>query len=665
MLDITDPVRLSDAAFLPTVRLASIDFNGLIMQDKSTVLASVTALTTIGALQIQGIPGFLELREDTLGNLHECMAFEASSEVIMKDGSRRRTIAIGSKNGVPDLWDRRRCGGAEVEHMHKLRAVVDAATRLLFNALDLSTKRSSKAADNVDVYAMNPYESFVSIFDNGEHLEHFHTYYPSQQQQQQQQEQQQQQQQQKHFDDRSATMDFHTDSGLLIAMTTGFYRESKFANNSITGDVRGLYIEMPTGDKARVDTDDDSLIILVGRGGADWLNSAARIGRSLRAMPHALIAGLDAEVRSISDGISDGISSSSSSSSSSSRDGGSIFGSTRSWYGKMFQPPHNAWISNRRDNSNNPLTYSVLRTLEIESFLSKRASFASNSSLASLPAACSDYDYNHALRSNGEDDSRVIKSTYLEHYNAGLASNDLCVTSAGKVGLYCWMQCQNVEDLVCGHEAYCYDEVNKQVVPGDITCPSGSQNCKLECVPDNPSDKSQEISFEGYCYGSGASMIMAGFTSVALERLGSTPCLNLLFTSWTLNSKLKYFFACTGTFFLGIVIQYISKSRSERAKENIRPSVLGNAVVLILFGTQMILSYYAMLVAMTYSVELFSMVIAGLTVGFGVFNLKRPAAESIEPCCNYSAAEFEESEGLSLQDHRHDRSNHKFEKIDD
>ena len=72
-----------------------------------------------------------------------------------------------------------------------------------------------------------------------------------------------------------------------------------------------------------------------------------------------------------------------------------------------------------------------------------------------------------------------------------------------------------------------------------------------------------------------------------------------------------------------------------------------------------------MLVAMTYSVELFSMVIAGLTVGFGVFNLKRPAAESIEPFCNYSAAEFDESEGLSLQDHRHDRSNHKFEKIDD
>jgi hypothetical protein len=41
-----------------------------------------------------------------------------------------------------------------------------------------------------------------------------------------------------------------------------------------------------------------------------------------------------------------------------------------------------------------------------------------------------------------------------------------------------------------------------------------------------------------------------------------------------------------------------------------------------------------MLAAMTYSVELFLMVICGLTIGHMVFNMSLPPTHSTDPCCN-------------------------------
>ena len=45
------------------------------------------------------------------------------------------------------------------------------------------------------------------------------------------------------------------------------------------------------------------------------------------------------------------------------------------------------------------------------------------------------------------------------------------------------------------------------------------------------------------------------------------------------------------------------------------------------------LGYLAMLVAMTYSVELFLCVVAGLVIGHGAFNLGTPVGETVDPCC--------------------------------
>ena len=45
------------------------------------------------------------------------------------------------------------------------------------------------------------------------------------------------------------------------------------------------------------------------------------------------------------------------------------------------------------------------------------------------------------------------------------------------------------------------------------------------------------------------------------------------------------------------------------------------------------LGYFAMLVAMTYSVELFLCVCFGLVAGHGLFNMDGPVSESVDPCC--------------------------------
>ena len=56
-------------------------------------------------------------------------------------------------------------------------------------------------------------------------------------------------------------------------------------------------------------------------------------------------------------------------------------------------------------------------------------------------------------------------------------------------------------------------------------------------------------------------------------------------------------------------------------------------LVVTLFGLNLVLGYLAMLVAMTYSIELFICVVIGLMVGHFIFNTKSVIGESVDPCC--------------------------------
>ena len=75
-----------------------------------------------------------------------------------------------------------------------------------------------------------------------------------------------------------------------------------------------------------------------------------------------------------------------------------------------------------------------------------------------------------------------------------------------------------------------------------------------------------------------------------------------------------------------------SSKRSFVRKLRSKPSIQF-VLSILLFGVNLGLGYMAMLVAMTYSLELFMCIVLGIMIGHAIFNMKQPVGESIDPCC--------------------------------
>jgi len=126
---------------------------------------------------------------------------------------------------------------------------------------------------------------------------------------------------------------------------------------------------------------------------------------------------------------------------------------------------------------------------------------------------------------------------------------------------------------------------------------------------------------------------MGGFESVQAD------CIIYLFAGWVLDTRTKFALGALGTFVLAILCEYLTWVR--RSYLSASPSIrlfrgrrrLLKAVKASLFTTQATLGYFLMLVAMTYQVELFLMVVLGLGAGHTLFNLTAPVGESTDACC--------------------------------
>ena len=135
------------------------------------------------------------------------------------------------------------------------------------------------------------------------------------------------------------------------------------------------------------------------------------------------------------------------------------------------------------------------------------------------------------------------------------------------------------------------------------------------------------VSGRDYCL-----FIVDGLFCTLSDR-GSTECVNFLFIDWTLDSTVKYVFACIGTLLIRIATQGVGHARITLGK--LRRNNYMKLQILVFYVVQMCLSYFLMLLAMTYSTELFCMVIVGLTIGYWMFHLNSnsDASENMEPCC--------------------------------
>lgn len=525
--------------------LPAISFHDLAVLDKSSAVSAANSLITVGALQIVDIPNFASARKEALEDLAHCLENDDTPSFQLADGSTRRSTGAGVASNGRMLSA---CGEAS----HSLRAAVDLGTQQLLRSLDIAVSMSQPAHATA---AMAPSYSFSDIGYHGNHLEHMHVYYggPS-------------------TDASVSAQDMHTDSGLFVAMTVAHYTSP---TNSPNQRSNGLYLQLPSGVVAETIALEDSLVILVGDGGARWLHPV--LGQPLRAAPHSLKPSLQPE-------------------------------ETRAWFGKMVLPPADAQLGS------DTMEYHQYRDMELKAL--RQASEQGLDSVRNyLPTACG--------RSVDVKDFGVT-TPYQD-----MLTNTLCDID-GETGVMCWTQCYSVSDLPCGTNAECVDTVTGEPVDGTIMCPSsgGMSACELECLTNEVGNATSD----GYCYGNGVTMYMDGFKSIAAEDKGSTACINLLFVDWTLDSKSKFAAACIGVFLLGVAVEVLTMLR-RTVYEQQEPSHSRNVTLTALHGIQVFFGYMLMLAAMTYNAELLCMVCAGLIVGYALFNTQAPPPATLDPCC--------------------------------
>ena len=221
------------AAELPVFPLPEISYQDLLVLDPYTTNDLKKQLINLGAVQITNIPRFLEAKSDALEDAAECLRHQDNGivETTMLDGSVRYSSFAKSIDGVRQSMSHK-CG----EPSSKLRALIDASCSQVFKALDSLLPESSEAVMAPD------YNSFSSLMSKGSRFEHLHAYFPPKSA--------------ASAHPNVATLNYHTDNGLMIAMTTGFYE------NGLPSDKSGLYLTLPNRKNVKVSGKDSSLVLL-------------------------------------------------------------------------------------------------------------------------------------------------------------------------------------------------------------------------------------------------------------------------------------------------------------------------------------------------------------------------------------------------------------------
>lgn len=209
---------------------------------------------------------------------------------------------------------------------------------------------------------------------------------------------------------------------------------------------------------------------------------------------------------------------------------------------------------------------------------------------------------------------------------------------------FCWMNCLDLPRDTCHDSVVCLNRDQHQCCTDTITenCANMDNSCRWQCGNSTNADKKHSSHIvqkkvkeddDKFCNGAGTDMYMQGFQTSGNSK---DVCVILLFSAWTLDTRTKFVFGCIGVVILGIAIEAMLCFRRKLQKRKIllRLSGLHRRVAIIaLFGVNIASGYFAMLVAMTYSVELFICMIVGLVIGHGIFNTGAVVGESVDPCC--------------------------------
>jgi len=223
---------------------------------------------------------------------------------------------------------------------------------------------------------------------------------------------------------------------------------------------------------------------------------------------------------------------------------------------------------------------------------------------------------------------------------------------------YCWMGCLDLpscpgqDDYMCTNSAgrnCCTDPADE----GTGNCADMDPSCTWKCDDKPPTTQrdsshstmkhtsqhkqpitSQVPTNDRFCIpGTGTDMYMDGFQ---ISGQPDNPCVILFFKVWVLDSRVKFLFGCLGCILLGIGVEGLLCFRrllQSRKILRVMTSPVRRVSIIVLFGFNIAAGYLAMLVAMTYSVELFICMVIGLVIGHAIFNTSAPVGESVDPCC--------------------------------
>lgn len=215
---------------------------------------------------------------------------------------------------------------------------------------------------------------------------------------------------------------------------------------------------------------------------------------------------------------------------------------------------------------------------------------------------------------------------------------------------YCWMGCLSLPDD-CQQESFmCTNSVGRDCCTdksqeGTGTCADMDPTCTWKCAAPTTAHSHDTTAHshdttahshddERFCIpNTGTDMYMDGFQVSGKK---DNPCIILFFKPWVLDSQLKFAMGCLGVILLGIGVEGLLCFRrllQSRKILRVISSPIRRGGIIVLFGFNIAFGYLAMLVAMTYSVELFICMVIGLVIGHGIFNTTAPVGETVDPCC--------------------------------
>lgn len=198
---------------------------------------------------------------------------------------------------------------------------------------------------------------------------------------------------------------------------------------------------------------------------------------------------------------------------------------------------------------------------------------------------------------------------------------------------FCWMGCYPLpKECPDPALATCFSEVTNVTCSTEKGGKPMDPTCKWACLPES----AKAIQPKDFCNGR-MGMLMFGFDFSGNK---NNPCIVLFFEAWTLDTPLKFVLALIGVAGMGFCIEALMAMRRKILKRGppfhrLRP-LSRKSLIITIFGLKLVLGYLAMLVAMTYSFELFLFVIIGFVIGHAIFNINSDLGQSIDPCCSSS-----------------------------